>query len=82
MSPAVCGAFEEICARADIRGPVLQGESVPRAGAVTLGKQHHPGGCRRFTEQAVRKDFLATLTLLEVRRGLNPPRFIGCGLKP
>jgi hypothetical protein len=82
MSPAVCGAFEEICAPADIRGPELQDGSVPGAGAVTLGEQHYPGDCRRFTEQAVRKDFLATLTLREVRRVMNPPRFIGCGLKP
>ena len=82
MSPAACGAFEEICAPANIRGLALEGGSVPGAGAVMLGEHHNPGDYCRFTERAVRDVFLATLTLREVRRVMNPPRFIGCGLKP
>jgi SAM-dependent methyltransferase len=59
-----------------LRSDVLQ------AGAVTLGEHNYPGDYYRFTEQAVREVFLATLRDPAVRRVMNPPRFIGSGWKP
>jgi SAM-dependent methyltransferase len=51
-------------------------------GTPVLGLHDFPKDFYRFSEQACRDVLLAGLQLLEVRRVLNPPRFIAAGRKP
>ena len=60
----------------------LSNSTVLAAGSVTLGIHNYPGDYYRFSEQAIREVFLEGLTQCKVIRVMNPPRFIGVGVKP
>ena len=51
-------------------------------GTPVLGLHDFPGDYYRYSEQACREVLLSGLLPIEVRRVLNPPRFIAAGRKP
>jgi SAM-dependent methyltransferase len=52
------------------------------AGTPVLGLHNFPGDYYRFSEQACREVLLAGLAAIDVRRVLDPPRFIAVGRLP
>ena len=52
------------------------------AGTPVLPPHDFPGDYYRFSEQACREVLMAGLELLEIRRLLDPPRFIAAGRMP
>jgi SAM-dependent methyltransferase len=52
------------------------------ASTSVLGLHGSPGDYYRFSEQACREILLAGLELIEVRRVLDPPRFVAVGRLP
>jgi len=51
------------------------------AGTSVLPPHHFPGDYYRFSEQACREILMEGLELLELRRLLDPPRFVAAGRK-